>query len=53
MNIKYFKWPKNRPKIHKIDRHRQLPDPSKLTQIAIFGLKIYRLATLLQLPKNS
>jgi hypothetical protein len=41
INIKYGKWPQNIP-IFSIAR------PSKLTQIGIFGLKIFRLATLIR-----
>jgi hypothetical protein len=37
--------PKN---VRKIYRHLPLQDPAKITQIAIFGLKIYHLATLLK-----
>jgi hypothetical protein len=35
-----------RPNVHKIYQNLILQDPPKLTQIAIFGLKIYHLATL-------
>jgi hypothetical protein len=42
MAIKYTKWPQN------ISNGRlPLQDPPKFTQIGIFGLKIYHLATLL------
>jgi hypothetical protein len=34
--------------VRKIYRHLPLQDPAKITQIAIFGLKIYHLATLLK-----
>jgi hypothetical protein len=36
-----------RPNCFKIYQHLQLQDPPKFTQIGIFGLKIYHLATLL------
>jgi hypothetical protein len=44
--VKYFKWPYNRPNVHKIYNHLPLQDPPKFTQTGIFGLKIYHLATL-------
>jgi hypothetical protein len=39
MPIKYIKWPKNRPNVHKIYQHLLLQGPPKFTQIRIFGLK--------------
>jgi hypothetical protein len=58
---KYTKWPQNtlnghkiyqivvnRPKFHKIYQHLPLQDPPKFTPIAIFGLKICHLATLIR-----
>jgi predicted secreted protein len=46
MATKYTKWQLNRPKGHKIYQHLPLQDPPKFTQIGIFGLKIWHLATL-------
>jgi hypothetical protein len=46
MSIKRTKWLKNRPNVHEIFHHLPLQDPQKITQIWIFGLKIYHLATL-------
>jgi hypothetical protein len=46
MAIKYFQWPYNRSNGHKIYQDFQLQDPSKFTQIGIFGLKTNHLATL-------
>jgi hypothetical protein len=43
----YTKWPKNRPNVQVICRHLLLQDPTKFTQIWIFCLKIYHLATLI------
>jgi hypothetical protein len=43
MSVKYVP----RPNGHKIYQHRLLQEPSKFTQIGIFGLKIWHLATLL------
>jgi hypothetical protein len=40
------KWHENRPNGNKIYQHLPLQDPPKFTQIWIFGLKIYHLATL-------
>jgi hypothetical protein len=40
MATKYTKWPQNRPNGPKMQ------EPSKFTQIGIFGLKINHLATL-------
>jgi hypothetical protein len=37
---------KNIPNGHKIYQHFSFQDPPKITQIGIFGLKIYHLATL-------
>jgi hypothetical protein len=45
MSIKYGKWPYR----HKIYQHLPLQAPPKFTQIWIFGLKIYHLATLILL----
>jgi hypothetical protein len=55
MSIKYTKWTQNIPNDRKIDQmaidyvyqHLPLQDPPKFTQIDIFGLKIWHLATLL------
>jgi hypothetical protein len=44
MGIKYTYWPQNRPNVQKL-QHLPLQDPPKFTQIVIFGLKIYHLAT--------
>jgi hypothetical protein len=41
----YNKWMSNRPNGHKICQHVPLQVPPKFTQIRIFGLKIYHLAT--------
>jgi hypothetical protein len=38
----------NIPSVHKLYQHLLLQDPPKFTQIWIFGLKIYHLATLLR-----
>jgi hypothetical protein len=47
MSIDYTKWPQNIPKNRKIIyQHLSLQDPPKFSQIDIFGLKIYHLATL-------
>jgi hypothetical protein len=46
MAIKYTKWPKYIPIGHKIYQHFPVRGPTKFTQIWIFGLKIYNLATL-------
>jgi hypothetical protein len=46
MATKYTKWPKNRPKGHKIYQNLPLQEPPKFTQIGILGLKISHLATL-------
>jgi hypothetical protein len=45
MAIKYTKWQLNRPNGHKIYQHLSLQDTAKFTQIGIFGLKIYHVAT--------
>jgi hypothetical protein len=46
--IKYTKWPSDISNGSKIYQHLPLRDPSKLTQIGIFGLKILvHLATLI------
>jgi cytochrome c len=50
MAIKYTKWMKNRPNGDKIYQRLPLQDSPKLTQIGIFGLKIYHLATLCWSP---
>jgi hypothetical protein len=47
MSIKYTKWAWNIPNGHKIYKHLAMQDPQKFTQICIFGMKIYHLATLL------
>jgi hypothetical protein len=53
MTLKYTKWFRNIPKwfknipnVHILYQHLPLQDPTKITRIWIFGLKIYRLATL-------
>jgi hypothetical protein len=46
MATKYTKWPKNRPNGYKMYQQRPLQEPLKFSQIGIFGLKIYHLATL-------
>jgi hypothetical protein len=45
MAINYIKCPENLPNSHKIYQHCSLQDPPKFTQIGIFGLRIYHLAT--------
>jgi hypothetical protein len=53
-HTKFRKWTQNFANGHKIsqmdttyvDKHLTLQDPPTFTQIGIFGLKIYRLATL-------
>jgi hypothetical protein len=60
MTIKYTKGAKNISVSHKIDQmtitytyqHLPLQDPPKFTQIGIFGLKIYHLATLLDMSRH-
>jgi hypothetical protein len=47
MALKYTKWPYNTPNVRKTYQHLPLHDPQKLTQVGIFGLKIFHLATLL------
>jgi hypothetical protein len=42
-SIRYTEWPQNRPNV----QHLSLQDPPKFTQIGIFGMKVYHLATLL------
>jgi hypothetical protein len=42
----------NRPNVHKLYQHLPLQDPPKSTQIAIFGLKICHLATLVVVGKK-
>jgi hypothetical protein len=46
MAVKYTKWLYIRPNGRKIDQHCPFQVPPKCTQIGIFGLKIYYLATL-------
>jgi hypothetical protein len=46
MALKYIKWPSNRPNVHKIYQSLPLQGPTKFTQIGIFGLKTFHLATL-------
>jgi hypothetical protein len=46
------KWPTDISNGHKIYKHFPLQDPPKVTQIKIFGLKIYHLATLLTLAAS-
>jgi hypothetical protein len=41
----YTEWPQNIPNGRRIDQRLILQDPPKCTQIGIFGLKIYHLAT--------
>jgi hypothetical protein len=41
-----IKCQENWPNGHKIYRHLPLQDPPKFTQIGVWGLKIYHLATL-------
>jgi hypothetical protein len=43
--IKFTKWPENCPNGHNIYQNRPLQDPQKFTQIELFGLKMYHLAT--------
>jgi hypothetical protein len=44
---KYTKSPENRPNVYTMYNNLPLQDPPKRTQIGIFGLKIYHLATLI------
>jgi hypothetical protein len=44
VSIKYIKWPKNSPNVHKIYQHIPLQGPPKFTQTRIFGLKKCHLA---------
>jgi hypothetical protein len=46
MSKTYTKWPKNIPNGLKIYQDFPFRGPPKYTQIGIFGLKIYHLATL-------
>jgi hypothetical protein len=46
MTLKYTQWQQNITNRHKIHQHPSLQDLPKFTQITIFGLKIYNLATL-------
>jgi hypothetical protein len=43
---KNTKWPSGKPNGHKIYQHLPFEDRIKFTQVGIFGLKIYHLATL-------
>jgi hypothetical protein len=52
MITKYTKWPKKWPNGHKLDQRLPLQDPPKFIQFRIFGLKIYRLATLERCKNN-
>jgi hypothetical protein len=45
MAIKYTKWLKSIPNGHKYAKKFPVRGPPKFTQIVIFGLKIYHLAT--------
>jgi hypothetical protein len=51
--INYDKKSQNRPNGHIIYQRLSLQDPSKFTQIGIFGLKICHLATLLPMLQKS
>jgi hypothetical protein len=46
MAITSTKWPQNIPNGHIICQHLPLQNPTKFTQIGIFGVKIYHLAAL-------
>jgi hypothetical protein len=46
MATKYTEWPINIQNDYKLYQHLPLQGPPKSTQIGIFGLKIYHLATL-------
>jgi hypothetical protein len=46
MAAKTTKWSYDRPNGHTMYKHLPLQDLTKFTQIGIFGLKIYHLATL-------
>jgi hypothetical protein len=48
MTMKYTKWSQNIANGRKMYQHFPLQDPSKFTQIGIFGLKMCHLATMLQ-----
>jgi hypothetical protein len=48
MALKYIKWWSIRSNAHKINRDLPLQDRPKCTQIAIVGLKINHLATLVR-----
>jgi hypothetical protein len=50
ISTKYTEWLSNRPSVRKIYQHLPLQDPPKITQIWVFGMKIYHLATLLLTP---
>jgi hypothetical protein len=50
MALKYTKCPKYD---HKISQHAPLQGPLKFTQIGIFGMKIYHLATLVRTFRSS
>jgi hypothetical protein len=47
MTSKHTTWPYNRPNGLKIHQYLLLQDDPKFTEIGIFGLKIYHLATLI------
>jgi hypothetical protein len=51
MAIKYAKWPKNIPSGHKIYQHFPFQGSPKYTQIWIFGMKRWHLATLLRISR--
>jgi hypothetical protein len=46
ITIKYTKWPQSIPNGHKIYQNIPSQVPPQFTQIIIFGLKIYQLATM-------
>jgi hypothetical protein len=52
MALKYTNWPQIRPNVHKIYQLLPLQGPPKFIQIGIFGLKIYHLATLVEISKS-
>jgi general stress protein 26 len=53
ITIKHTEWTQNLPNGHKIYQHLSLQDPTKFTQIGIFGLKICRLETLMAIGQGS
>jgi hypothetical protein len=53
MAVKHTKTPRYRPTGHKMYQHLPVQDPPKFTQIRIFGLKIYHLATLVESRSRS